>query len=228
MIREGPIPAFVHGIYEYLGGIGLVVAPLLIGYDHGAATAASIVRVARADSPVTRIRDLSLELVGQSVNSPPGVTPPTSTQYGYVSYLRGLPIFKGEPENETTAVLTFFADATTTRVIVDGPLRVLMRTGTIAFYLDRGANGSFANADSFRDGTRVLVAGFRQQVVLDTLTNTFTTHHLNTITATMSFRAGRGQVQLGAVRDRFVTILSGHTNMPAPPSTYFAGYTFSS
>jgi hypothetical protein len=43
MIRQGPIPAFVHGLWEYLGGVGLVVAPLLIGYDHGAATAVSIV-----------------------------------------------------------------------------------------------------------------------------------------------------------------------------------------
>lgn len=193
----------------------------------GATSAAAIVKVARADSPVTKIRDLSLELVGQSINSPPGVTPSTSTQYGYVSYLRGLPMFKGETQNETTALLTFFADSTTTRVIVDGPLRVLTRTGTITFYLDGGANGSFANPDSFRDGTRVLVAGFRQQVVLDTLTNTFTTHHLNTITATSPFRVGGHQIQLGAVHDRFATILSGHTNMPAPPSTYFAGYTFS-
>jgi hypothetical protein len=192
-----------------------------------AAAAAAVVRAAPADSPVTKIRDLSLELVGQSINAPPGVTPSTSTQYGYVSYLRGLPIFTGDPQNESTALLTFFADATTTRVVVDGPLRVLTRRGTITFYLDSGANGSFANPDSFRDGTRVLVAGFRQQVVLDTLTNTFTTHHLNTITVTTPFRAGRGQVQLGAVRDRFETILSGHANMPAPPSTWFAGYTFS-
>jgi hypothetical protein len=43
MVKEGPIPAFVHGLYEYLAGAGLIVAPLLIGYDHGAATAVSII-----------------------------------------------------------------------------------------------------------------------------------------------------------------------------------------
>src|SRR3954452_18650928 len=43
MVKQGPIPAFVHGLYEYLAGLALVVAPLAIGYDHGAATAVSII-----------------------------------------------------------------------------------------------------------------------------------------------------------------------------------------
>jgi hypothetical protein len=43
MVRQGPIPAFVHTLVEYLAGLGLIAAPLLLGYDHGAATAASIV-----------------------------------------------------------------------------------------------------------------------------------------------------------------------------------------
>src|SRR3954462_12406666 len=43
MVKQGPVPAFVHGLYEYLAGAGLIVAPLLIGYDHGAATAVSII-----------------------------------------------------------------------------------------------------------------------------------------------------------------------------------------
>jgi hypothetical protein len=32
-------------------------------------------------------------------------------------------------------------------------------------------------------------------------------------------------VQLGTVGRRFNTLLSGHVNMPGPPSGYFAGYT---
>ena len=43
MVKQGPVPAFVHGLYEYLAGAALVVAPLLLGYDHGAATAVSII-----------------------------------------------------------------------------------------------------------------------------------------------------------------------------------------
>jgi VIT1/CCC1 family predicted Fe2+/Mn2+ transporter len=43
MVKQGPIPAFVHGLWEYIAGIALIAAPLLLGYDSGAATAASIV-----------------------------------------------------------------------------------------------------------------------------------------------------------------------------------------
>ena len=43
MVKQGPIPAFVHGLWEYLGGIALIALPLLLSYDSGAATAASIV-----------------------------------------------------------------------------------------------------------------------------------------------------------------------------------------
>src|SRR4051795_3966700 len=43
MVKQGPIPAFIHGLYEYLAGLALVAAPLVLGYDHGAATAVSII-----------------------------------------------------------------------------------------------------------------------------------------------------------------------------------------
>src|SRR3954451_8419738 len=43
MFREGPVPAFLHGIYEYLAGALFIALPLLLGYDSGAATAVSIV-----------------------------------------------------------------------------------------------------------------------------------------------------------------------------------------
>jgi len=43
MLREGPIPAVAHGLWEYLGAAGLIVAPLVVNYSHGAATAVSIV-----------------------------------------------------------------------------------------------------------------------------------------------------------------------------------------
>jgi hypothetical protein len=43
MVKQGPVPAFVHGLYEYLLGAALIVLPLVIGYDHGAATAVSII-----------------------------------------------------------------------------------------------------------------------------------------------------------------------------------------
>jgi hypothetical protein len=43
MIKQGPIPVFVHGLFEYLAGIALIALPLILNYDSGSATAASIV-----------------------------------------------------------------------------------------------------------------------------------------------------------------------------------------
>ena len=43
MLRQGPIPAFVHGLLEYAVGVLLIAAPFLFSFDSGQATAASIV-----------------------------------------------------------------------------------------------------------------------------------------------------------------------------------------
>lgn len=170
--------------------------------------------------------DVSLELVGQVLNSAPGVQPPTSIQYGYVAYLHGLPIFNpGPAENESTARLSFYTDTVTRRVTNNGPIRIISRDGTVTVYSDPTANGNFANPDSFRDGTPVLVAQLRQQVILNTLTNTFTAMNVNKITATRPFAVGSEQVRLGKVGQLFRTFLSGQVNAAPPPSAYIAGYT---
>jgi hypothetical protein len=175
-------------------------------------------------APVRQIRALSLEFVGQFQNSPPGVTPPTHVHYGYVSYIRGLSAFQGAAQNETTALFTFSGPATTPRVIANGPLRIVTRLGTLTIYRDPSPDGDFARPASFRDGTPVLVAQFRQQVVTDTVTGSFTTFHQNTIVSTRRFVAGRGNVQLGRVGQRFRTFFNGHLTMPGPPSGYIGGY----
>jgi hypothetical protein len=43
MVKQGPIPAFVHSLVEYVAGLALIAAPLLLDYKSGAATALSIV-----------------------------------------------------------------------------------------------------------------------------------------------------------------------------------------
>jgi hypothetical protein len=177
--------------------------------------------------PLRKIRSLSLEFVGQFQNSPASVTPATHIHYGYLSYIKGLSVFSGAPQNETTALFTFFADAATPRVISNGPLRVVTRVGKLTIYRDRSTNGNFARPETFRDGTALLVATFRQQVVNNTVTSSFTTFHENTITSTRPFVAGRGNVQLGKVGGRFKTFFSGQGNMPGPPSGFFGGYAFS-
>jgi hypothetical protein len=177
--------------------------------------------------PVRQIRDLSFEFVGQFQNSPPGVTPATHIHYGYVSYIRGTSAFKGAPPNETTALFTFFADAATLRVIANGPLRIVTRVGKLTIYRDPSTNGDFARPESFRDGTPVLVARFRQEVVNNTVTGSFATFHQNTIVSTRRFAGGRGRFRLGRVGEAFRTYFSGHGNMPGPPSGFFGGYAVS-
>ena len=181
----------------------------------------------RAVRGVRPIRALSLELVGQFQNSPAGVTPATHVHYGYVSYIRGLSVFQGAAQDQSTALFTFYADAATPRVIPNGPLRVVTRVGRFTIYRDASTNGDFARPASFRDGTPVLVAQFRQQVVTDTVTESFTTFHQNTIVSARPFAVVSGRVQLGRVRDTFQTFFSGHLTMPGPPSGVFAGYAVS-
>jgi hypothetical protein len=43
MLREGPIPRFVHGLLEYGAAVLLVIAPFVLSFDSGAAIAASLI-----------------------------------------------------------------------------------------------------------------------------------------------------------------------------------------
>ena len=97
------------------------------------------------------------------------MTPATHVHYGYISYIRGLSAFSAAMQDEKTALFTFYADASTPRVIANGPLRVVTRVGRLTLYRDPSTNGDFARPASFRDGTPILVARFRQQVVSDTV-----------------------------------------------------------
>ena len=200
------------------GVAGVVLAAML-----GAAGAAP----ARGDvqaAAVKHINRLSVEFVGQFQNSAPGVTPATHTHYGYLSYIRGVPAFSGTPANETTALFTFYADSITLRVISDGPLRIITRTGKLTFYRDPSGDATFAKPETFRNGTRILVGTFRQQVLNNTVTGSFTTFHQNTIVSARPFPAGRVSFRLGRVGETFRTFFSGHGNMPGPPSGFFGGY----
>jgi hypothetical protein len=187
--------------------------------------AAVIALVAAAAAPAARVdgakaQAVAMELVGQVMSSPT-----SSTQYGYVAFLAGLPIFKAAPESESTALLTFFTDTSTVRVINNGPVRIISRTGTLTIYDDPSANGSFGSPDSFRDGTPVLVASLRQHVILNTVTNAFTAYNVNTITSTAPFEVGGQDVKLGKVGGVFRTFISGVNNAAPPPSAWMAGYT---
>jgi hypothetical protein len=181
----------------------------------------------RHAAKVTVLQDLWLELVGQFQNSPLGVTPVTHIHYGYLSYVRGVAVFKAAPQGEKTALFTFFADGASSPLINNGPFRELTRVGKLTVYRDPSTNSDFANPDTFRDGTPVLVAQYRQQTITNTLTNAITTFHRDTITFTKPFATGRGKVQLGRIGEKFDEHYSGQGNMPGPPSGYFVGYAVS-
>ena len=66
--------------------------------------------------------------------------------------------------------------AATERVINNGPIRVVDRTGTGAIYFGAG-NATFTNPDTFRVGTPVQTFTLRHQVVIDTSTVGPTAQH---------------------------------------------------
>ena len=43
MMRDGPIPFFLHGVLEYVAAAAFVVAPFLLDFESGTATALSII-----------------------------------------------------------------------------------------------------------------------------------------------------------------------------------------
>jgi hypothetical protein len=157
--------------------------------------------------------DTTLEVVGQVTN-----TGTSSIQYGYLPFVHGVDTTFGPgAQNESTALYTFYTSANTTRVITNGPLRVITRDGTTTIYSDPDAGSTFADPDTFRDGTPIEISTLQQQVVVDTTTGAFTTTNVNTIT----WSARSGDVELGA---RFRTTLNGHLNATPPPSAYMAGF----
>src|SRR5215467_13369890 len=116
---------------------------------------------------------IGYEVVGQVLNP----TAQQSLQYGYLNFIRGLDRITtsdGAAVSESTALFTFFNDTVTERVINNGPIRVIDRTGTGAIFLGSG-NATFANPDTFRVGTPVQTYSLRHQVVIDTSSGYFTT-----------------------------------------------------
>lgn len=170
---------------------------------------------------------ITAEVIGQVLNPSPAV----GAQYGYVSYLAGLETSaltaSGATLSEQSALLTFYSHTNTDRVINNGPMRVIDRSGEITFYLNPPTHiGNFNDAESFRQGTAVAVmaASLRHQVVVDTTSGTFTAHFDCTIARSDPFDLGGARYQLGKPGEHFEITVQGHLNTPAPPSGYMAGF----
>ena len=177
-----------------------------------------------SDENVEKIKvsegQLLYEIIGQVIN----FTPTTSTQFGYYTYIKGIDaLFAGAPENETTAWFTFHRETTNLRVTVNGPLRIMSREGTTTVYLNAAPAGNFPNPDSFRAGTPIQTSTLRQQVIVDTVSQTFTVVNQDTITSSTHFSVNGTTYQIGKAGDVFRTTKNGHLSGPVP-SGYFAGY----
>lgn len=165
--------------------------------------------------------DVSMEVVGAVLNA----SPSASIQYGYLSFVNGLDnVFSGSPQNETTALLTFFSDTQTVRVINNGPLRVVNRVGMFTIFLDNSPNGDFSNPDSFRDGTQVMTGSLKHQVVLNTSTNTFTTVFVITVISATPFRVDGHGSWFGQPGQKFRLTVSGQASTSGPGQFVIAGY----
>ena len=171
------------------------------------------------DTPNT----ISAELIGQVYNPSPTI----SAQYGYVSYLKGLDTSAitspGGTLSERSALLSFYSHTTVERVINNGPMRVLDRSGEATFYLDTTPDGDFSQAQTLRDGVAVMTATLRHQVVVDTLTGAFTAHFDCTVVRNEPFTLGGTTYRLGKPGQAFQITFIGHINQPTP-SGYMGGF----
>ncbi len=168
---------------------------------------------------------IAFEFVGQATNFAPTPSAPLGSahQYGFLTAVRGIDnVFTGSPHNETTAMFTFFNEATTAESLTDGPLRIVDRNGTTTIYLNTGP-ASLTNPDSFRSGIPVLTSTLHQQAV-NTPDGTFTTVFANTILSTSAFTINGTTFRLGHTGQAFRATVTGQSNATPPPNAHFGGY----
>jgi hypothetical protein len=175
-----------------------------------------------AQPPQTRAEnEIAFELVGQVLN--PSAT--QSLQYGYLNLLKGLDRITTQPGtvSETSALFTFYNDTATERVINNGPLRTIDRTGISTIYIDETGNNNFATPNNFRKGKPVQVSTLRHQVVIDIGSGYFTTIFENTITETKSFQIDGQTYYLGRPGQVYRIFVAGHLTTQSPPAAHIMG-----
>lgn len=174
-------------------------------------------------APLNPPHGITLEYVGQGlVRSAAEVY-----QYGFFTHVSGAKeIFSASPNNETTALFTFHNQLATTRVIDNGPLRIVDREGTSTIYLRTTPGASFEDPDSFKQGTPVLAAHLRHQVILDTANNnTILVHFDLTLLDTGTFTVGDVTHRMGMPGQKMSWSAYGRPNTSAnhPGQFVFAG-----
>lgn len=164
---------------------------------------------------------LGYGFIGQVLN----VSPSQSLQYGYLSWVSGLPsVSTGSSVSESTALLSFYNDTTTQQVINNGPIRVIDRTGTSSIYWNDSGGGDFANPDSFRAGKVVQTCNLRHQVVIDTSSGYFTATFEMTVQSSRVFQVNGNTHRLGVPGKTYRWTVYGKLTQTGPPSAHIAGF----
>lgn len=174
----------------------------------------------RCESGQPSSPSIGYEVVGQVLNA----SAAQSFQYGYLNLIPGIDRITtatGVAVSEATALFTFFNDTATERVINNGPIRIVDRTGTGAIYFGSGG-ATFGTPDSFRSGTPVQTYRLRHQVVIDTSTGYFTTLFEITITSVETVQIDGESHRLGHKGGVYRLSVSGKLASPTP-SAYIAG-----
>ena len=94
-------------------------------------------------------------------------------------------------------------------------MRIISREGTTTVYLNPEPAGNFSDPNSFRVGGRIQNSTLRQQVIVDTVTQTFTVVNEETITSTSRFSMRRHHISDRKSRRRL-----SHNEEQLPQRTY--------
>ena len=98
MLRQGPIPRFLHGVIEYAAGVLLIASSFLFGFEDSAATAVSIVA-----GVLVLVIAASTEGPSSLVNSIP-IAVHVLLDYALVAMLVASPFLFGFEDGAATAV----------------------------------------------------------------------------------------------------------------------------
>ena len=169
--------------------------------------------------------DVIFEVIGQVKNA--GTA---SVQYGYLPYINGLTLDQtfapGGPQDERSALFTFYNEGTTIRTVVHGLWRVVTREGTSTIYYDQTPNGDLATPkpETFRDGIPVVTSTWRHQVIFEpSPSGHFFVTFVHTITSSTPVMVNGDMIRLGKVGDQYKVSLVGGLDPAGLVNGKFAG-----
>lgn len=143
---------------------------------------------------------------------------PANLQFGYLANIAGLDsVFSSTTtKNETTALFTIVITANTFQAVNHGSFRITDRTGTCTIYLNNGPS-DFTNPASFSQGTPIQVSSYRQTVLVNTVTNAFSSTNTHTITGLETFTLNGVNYRLGQLGKSYRSTYSGAVEVNQPP-----------